>query len=316
MRRLSAEVLFAVRVLGDSRREGIAVLVGGRFIGPACGFSQFLAFSRPHGSDQSAGLFLVFFGGAVRADPACVEVVDLVCLLNVGAVCHGQVLGGLHTVMVPVVSRLCGAGVDACEERDGAPGRGALSPAADVQDIDQRIVVGCVESCGALVDAVVQGQCEGVVPWILDSAVLAYEELGVLREAMCGIGRGSEENLESCARHIRVVIAPEEAGLAVLREDRAGGFRQCVQLHVISFPAMFMASSRGTVGISPDCLLWRDRGAGLILAGAVASFPRSATGTRRAWGGACSPPWGSLLSIVAACGRRTGARLVLKECAL
>lgn len=37
MRRLSAEVLFAVRVLGDSRREGIAVLVGGRFIGPACG---------------------------------------------------------------------------------------------------------------------------------------------------------------------------------------------------------------------------------------------------------------------------------------
>lgn len=303
MARSSVEALFPVRILGDLRRDGIPFLVGGWHIGPACGFSQFPASLCPHGSDQSAGLFLILFGGPVRADCSRVEVIDFVSLLDVGTVGRGQVFDVLHAMSIPVFLNTHRAGVDVCKERSRTPWRAPLP--ADVQDLDQCIVFGSVNHCGALVGAVAQGQWEDVVPRILDSTVLAYEQFGVADVAVGGEG-GGEQHFESCAFHVWVVITPEESGFAVLRADRSRDVRQCMQLHVTSFPVVSWRVLGG-LGVSP-----------VICCGGIAApvsslpvscvSPRPVTGAHRVRAGRVS------CHISHGMGLRCGSRQVCGEC--
>lgn len=288
MIRCSVEVVHGLGVLRKCQGDGMSVLVSGRLIRPAGGFSQLLALLCPHGSDQTAGFFLIRLGGAVRTDFACADVVDLVRFLDVRPVGCGQVIDGSYAVSCPVAPYLCGGSVDVAEEDCRAPRVGALPSASDVQDVDQRVVVLAFEPGGALVGSVAHEEPEGVIPRIVDSTALAYEEFGIPDAAVSG-GCRREKHLELRGSHVLVLISPEESGLAVLGENRACGFRQCVQLHVSILSRRVCGETSGVLCLDPLFLLWRDCGAGRILADAVASSLRPMTGTRRAWVGRAFP---------------------------
>ncbi len=169
---------------------------------------------------------------------------------------------------------MCGGSVDIAEEDRRTPRVGALPSASDAQDVDQRVVVPALEPGGALVGSVAHEQPEGVIPRIVDSTTLAYEEFGIPDAAVGGEGR-REQHLELCGWHVLVLISPEESGLAVLGENRACGFRQYVQLHVSILSRRVCGEASGVLCLDPLFLLWRDCGAGWILAGTVASSPAS-----------------------------------------
>ena len=270
MIRFSVEVVHGISVLRKFQGNGTSVLIPGRLIRPAGGFSQLLALPCPHGADQTAGLFLILLGGAVRADFPCADVVDLVRFLDVRSVGCGQVIDGPYAVSCPAVPYMCGGSVDIAEEDRRTPRVGALPSASDAQDVDQRVVVPALEPGGALVGSVAHEQPEGVIPRIVDSTTLAYEEFGIPDAAVGGEGR-REQHLELCGWHVLVLISPEESGLAVLGENRACGFRQYVQLHVSILSRRVCGEASGVLCLDPLFLLWRDCGAGLILAGAVRS---------------------------------------------
>lgn len=270
MIRFSVEVVHGIGVLRKFQGNGTSVLIPGRLIRPAGGFSQLLALPCPHGADQTAGLFLIRLGGAVRADFPCADVVDLVRFLDVRSVGCGQVIDGPYAVSCPAVPYMCGGSVDIAEEDRRTPRVGALPSASDAQDVDQRVVVPALEPGGALVGSVAHEQPEGVIPRIVDSTTLAYEEFGIPDAAVGGEGR-REQHLELCGWHVLVLISPEESGLAVLGENRACGFRQYVQLHVSILSRRVCGEASGVLCLDPLFLLWRDCGAGWILAGAVRS---------------------------------------------
>lgn len=140
----------------------------------------------PTWADQTAGLFLIRLGGAVRADFPCADVVDLVRFLDVRSVGCGQVIDGPYAVSCPAVPYMCGGSVDIAEEDRRTPRVGALPSASDAQDVDQRVVVPALEPGGALVGSVAHEQPEGVIPRIVDSTTLAYEEFGIPDAAVGG----------------------------------------------------------------------------------------------------------------------------------